>query len=252
MEPSGANKFNSNSLVNQLNNIMFPLAEYSGLVQFRYSIERDELIELPRHLIQMTVFCIVYLSLMYYDLTTRDDSVGVAGEKTTIFNYGMAILTSASFAFSFCTVLFTYVFRRRIISMISSFLAVEKVVRTSRSWPLSWIHQIDSVFYFQMTGHGIIVDCGTELFRFKIFIGICLVLAMLISALIAWNVFYFTKSNIVKQLVFVAAVTHLNLVFTIETFIFNVYFCDIHLKFKTLNEYFRCNAISPLAAIYIF
>lgn len=153
MEPSGANKFNSNSLVNQLNNIMFPLAEYSGLVQFRYSTERDELVELPRHLIQMAGFCTVYLSLMYYDLTTRDESIGVAGEKTTLFNCGMAILTSASFALSFCTVLFTYILRRRIISMISSFLAVEKVVRTSP--PLAFaLDSPDSFCFFFVSDDG--------------------------------------------------------------------------------------------------
>lgn len=129
MEPSKAKNNNSNSLVNQLNNIIFPLAEYSGMVQFRYSTERDELVELPRHLIQLGVICIVYLSLIYYNLTSNE-SISFAGEKSTIFNYGMGILTSASFIFSFCTVIFTYIIRRRLISMISSFLAVEKKVRT--------------------------------------------------------------------------------------------------------------------------
>lgn len=117
----------SNSLVNQLNRILFPLAEYSGLIQFRYSVERDELIESPRRFIQMIVCSIVYASIIYNDLTSAE-TISVAGEKSTLFNYGIGFITSGSFACSFCTVILTYILRKRIVKTISSSLAVERMV----------------------------------------------------------------------------------------------------------------------------
>lgn len=119
---------NQDSYINQLNNILFPMAECLGLLQFRYSVELDELIVLPRHLIQLFGFCVVYASLIYYDVSSGE-SISVAGEKSTIFNTGMKITTTASFSFSLITVSYTYIIRRRIVSMLSMFSAVRRAVR---------------------------------------------------------------------------------------------------------------------------
>lgn len=92
-----------------------------------------------------------------------------------------------------------------------------------------------------MTNYGFFNDYRKELFHFKLFIFVSFAVALTISAFIAWNIFYFTNADIVKQIIFAVAVTHLNIVYTLETLIFNVYFCDTYLKFKTLNEHLRYN-----------
>lgn len=127
MESTGENKDNSKCFVNQINTVLFPLAEYSGLIQFRYSMERNELINLPRNIIQLIIFSTVYALLIYYDLTSAE-SISVAGEKSTIFNIGIGMLTTVSFTCSFYSVVSTYVVRKYIVTMITSFVEVEKAV----------------------------------------------------------------------------------------------------------------------------
>lgn len=127
MESTGESKNNSNCLVNQINSVLLPLAEYSGLILFRYSMERNEVVNSQRNLIQLIICSTVYASLIYYDLTSAE-SISVAGEKSTIFNIGIGMLTTVSFACSLYSVVFMYIIRKWIVSMIASFVEVERAV----------------------------------------------------------------------------------------------------------------------------
>lgn len=91
-----------------------------------------------------------------------------------------------------------------------------------------------------MYKNGFTTDCRREIRYFRIYSIVCFVLALSISALIAWNVHYYTAAeNIVTQIVFDVAVTYLVVIFTILAIMFNVLFYDIYLKFKALNECLR-------------
>lgn len=120
----------ANSYFGQLLTDIFRWGEIFGILHFGFSGETGELIDRPRHKVQLIIFCTFYVSAIYYDLTSGE-SISVAGAKSSLFNYGMSFVSILAFAFSLCSALFTYILRKQIVKLLSTLAVVEKNVRAT-------------------------------------------------------------------------------------------------------------------------
>lgn len=115
------------NLVGGIIGTLFHMAQFVGLMQFSYCVKTRRLIDSPRYVFGLIAYSAVYLGLIGYDLS-NGESISVAGDQSTLFNTGIAILTSASYLFSLYCLIFTFISRKRLADIITVFIEIEEDV----------------------------------------------------------------------------------------------------------------------------